>query len=204
MCYCVTGSVMSIIRGSIVLGMFFFFKQKTAYEMRISDWSSDVCSSDLRGGINFMERLPVSGIPAPAGLIAATRGNHGQSIAFAGARAGLPVTIVVPEDNNPDQVDSMEGLGADVIVAGKDFQEAREYAAQLALERGLLNIPAFHSWLVQGLTTYVADFHDSVPGLDTINVPVGMGSGTSAHLLTQSLLVLRPHILGVVAAGAHP
>ncbi|HEY9563545.1 MAG TPA: threonine dehydratase [Nocardioides sp.] len=156
----------------------------------------------VRGGINFMERLRVSGIPAPAGLIAATRGNHGQSIAFAGARAGLPVTIVVPEDNNPDQVDSMEGLGADVIVAGKDFQEAREYAAQLALERGLLNIPAFHSWLVEGVATYVAEFHESVPGLDTIYVPVGMGSGIAANILLRDLFGLRTEIVGVVAAGA--
>ncbi|MDT0202448.1 threonine dehydratase [Nocardioides sp. AE5] len=156
----------------------------------------------VRGGLNFLERMRVSGIPMPAGLVAATAGNHGQSLAFAGAKSGIPVTIVVAEQHNPDQVDCMEGFGAEVVVHGKDFQEAREYAAGLAIDRGLLNIPAFHAWLVEGVATYVAEFHEQVPSLDTIYVPIGMGSGACAHILVRDILGLRTEIVGVVAAGA--
>ncbi|WP_245644653.1 threonine dehydratase [Nocardioides jensenii] len=156
----------------------------------------------VRGGLNFLERLRVSGMPAPSGLISATRGNHGQSLAFAGARYGLAVTIVVPEGNNPDQTDSMDGLGAEVIEHGTDFQEAREYAARLAGERGLLMVPPFHAWLVEGIATYAAELHESVPDLDVIYVPIGMGSGICANIQVRDLLGLRTEIVGVVTAGA--
>lgn len=156
----------------------------------------------VRGGLNFLERLRVSGAPVPAGLISATRGNHGQSLAFAGAKYGVPVTIVVPEGNNPDQADAMDGFGAEVIEHGADFQSAREYAAELAGERGLLMIPPFHAWLVEGIATYAAELHEAVPGLEVIYVPVGMGSGICANILIRDLLGLRTEIVGVVAAGA--
>ena len=156
----------------------------------------------VRGGLNFLERLRVSGVPTPVGLISATRGNHGQSLAFAGSKYGVPVTIVVPKGNNPDQNDSMDGLGAEVIEHGDDFQEAREFAARMAGERGLLMVPPFHAWLVEGIATYVAELHESVPGLDTVYVPIGMGSGICANILVRDLLGLRTEIVGVVTAGA--
>lgn len=156
----------------------------------------------VRGGLNFLERLRVSGMPAPSGLISATRGNHGQSLAFAGSKYGVPVTIVVPEGNNPDQVDSMDGHGAEVIEHGADFQEAREHAAKLAADRSLLMVPPFHAWLVEGIATYAAELHEAVAGLDTIYVPIGMGSGACANILVRDLLGLRTEIVGVVSAGA--
>lgn len=156
----------------------------------------------VRGGLNFLERLRVSGMPAPRGLISATRGNHGQSLAYAGGRYGLPVTIVVPKGNNPDQTDSIDGLGAEVIEHGEDFQQAREFAARLAGERGLLMVPPFHAWLVEGIATYAAELHESVPGLEVIYVPIGMGSGICANIMVRDLLGLRTEIVGVVTAGA--
>jgi threonine dehydratase len=155
----------------------------------------------VRGGLNFVERLRVSGL-APAGLVTATRGNHGQSVAFAGRHGGIPVTIVVPEGNSPDKNDAMVGYGAELVVHGQDFQAAREYAAELADERGLLTVPSFHPWLVEGVATYAAELHESVPDLDVVYVPVGMGSGICAHIVVRDLLGLRTEVVGVVAANA--
>ena len=155
----------------------------------------------VRGGLNFIERLRVSGV-APAGLVSATRGNHGQSIAFAGRRGGLPVTIVVPEGNSPDKNAAMEGFGAELLVHGADFQAAREHADELAAERGLLAVPSFHPWLVEGVATYAAELHESVRDLDVVYVPVGMGSGIVANIVVRDLLGLRTEIVGVVAEKA--
>ena len=155
----------------------------------------------VRGGLNFVERLRVSGV-APAGLVSATRGNHGQSIAFAGRQGGLPVTIVVPEGNSPDKNDAMEGFGAELVVHGADFQAAREHAAELAEERGLLEVPSFHPWLVEGVATYAAELHESVRDLDVVYVPVGMGSGICANIVVRDLLGMRTEIVGVVAEKA--
>ncbi len=155
----------------------------------------------VRGGLNFMERLKVSGL-SPAGLVSATRGNHGQSLAFAGRAAGVPVTIVVPEGNSPDKNEAMEAFGAELVVHGADFQEAREHAESLAASRNLLAVPPFHPWLVEGVATYAAELYEAVPGLDIIYVPVGMGSGICANIAVRDLLGLRTEIVGVVAAGA--
>ena len=155
----------------------------------------------VRGGLNFVERLRVSGL-TPAGLVSATRGNHGQSVAFAGRQGGLPVTIVVPEGNSPDKNAAMEGYGAELVVHGADFQAAREHAAELAEERDLLEVPSFHPWLVEGVATYAAELHDSVRDLDVVYVPVGMGSGICAQIVVRDLLGLRTEIVGVVAEGA--
>lgn len=156
----------------------------------------------VRGGLNFLERLRVSGRPAPSGLVSATRGNHGQSLAFAGAKYGVPVTVVVPKGNNPDQTDSIDGHGAEVVEHGADFQEAREYASKLSADRGLLMVPPFHAWLVEGIASYAAELHESVQGLDVIYVPVGMGSGICANILVRDLLGLRTEIVGVVSTEA--
>ena len=155
----------------------------------------------VRGGLNFVERLRVSGL-GPAGLVSATRGNHGQSIAYAGARGGLPVTIVVPEGNSPDKNAAMEGFGAELVVHGTDFQAATEHAADLAAERGLLQVPSFHPWLVEGVATYAMELHDRVRDLDVVYVPVGMGSGICANIVVRDFLGLRTEVVGVTATGA--
>ncbi len=155
----------------------------------------------VRGGLNYLERLRVHGA-RPPGLVSATRGNHGQSLAFAGRAYGVPVVIVVPEGNSPDKNAAMQALGAEVVVHGADFQAAREYADQLASERGLAAVPAFHSWLVEGVATYAAELHEQVRDVDVVYVPVGMGSGAAANIAVRDLLGLRAEVVGVVAEGA--
>src|SRR3954469_15145969 len=155
----------------------------------------------VRGGLVFVERLLASGRRV-RGLVAATRGNHGQSIAYAGRAHGVPVTIVVPEGNSPDKNRATEALGAEVVVHGADFQASLEHAARLAEERDLLAVPAFHPWLVEGVATYALELHEAVPELDVVYVPVGMGSGISANILVRDLLGVATEVVGVVAERA--
>lgn len=155
----------------------------------------------VRGGVNLVARLRAERPDVP-GLLSATRGNHGQSLAYAGAAAGLPVVIVVPEGNSPDKNAAMRGYGAELVVQGRDFQESLEYAERLAAERGLLVVPPFHPWLVEGVATYAAELHEDVPGLDAVYLPVGMGSGICANLAVRDLLGLDTEVIGVVAERA--
>ena len=103
----------------------------------------------VRGGVMYVNRV-MRDRPHVAGLISATRGNHGQSIALAGRTAGLPVTIVVPHGNSADKNAAMRAFGAELIEYGRDFQAAREHAGVLASERGLEMVPSFHDDLVAG------------------------------------------------------
>ncbi|MFC6287046.1 threonine dehydratase [Nocardioides sp. GCM10027113] len=155
----------------------------------------------VRGGLNFVARL-LDEQPDVPGLVAATRGNHGQSVAYAGAAAGLPVTIVVPHGNSPDKNAAMAGFEADVVVHGRDYQEAREHAQHLAQERGLVVVPPFHPWLVAGVATAAEELHQDVPGLDTVYVPVGMGSGICAQVAVRDLLGAATEVVGVVSEQA--
>ena len=154
----------------------------------------------VRGGLNLAART-VEGGGAP-GLISASRGNHSQSLAFAGARHGLPVTIVVPEGNSPDKNAATEAFGAELVVHGADFQAALEHAVGLAGERGLTLVPPFHPWLVEGVATYAAELHEQAPGLDVVYVPVGMGSGICANIAVRDLLGADTEIVGVVSDRA--
>jgi|GEM_PF-53924 len=156
----------------------------------------------VRGGLNHLARLMSAPDWRPAGIVSATRGNHGQSLAYAARAFGLPVTIVVPEGNSPDKNAAMEGWGARLVVHGDDFEEARQHAAVLAREEGLTPVPAFHPWLVAGVASYALELHEQVPGLETVYVPVGMGSGIAANILVRDLLGLRCEVVGVVAEGA--
>ena len=155
----------------------------------------------VRGGVRFVDRL-LAERPDVPGLIAATRGNHGQSVAYAGRAAGLPVVIVVPEGNSPDKNAAMASYDAELVVHGRDYQEAREHAVALAAERGLVNVPPFHPWLVEGVATAAAELHEDVPGLDAVYVPVGMGSGICAQVAVRDLLGADTEVVGVVAEGA--
>ncbi|HEU5036132.1 MAG TPA: threonine dehydratase [Nocardioides sp.] len=154
----------------------------------------------VRGGVNLAARLAAEG--ATPGLVSASRGNHSQSLAYAGAVFGLPVTIVVPEGNSPDKNAAAEAFGAELVVHGRDFQAALEHAGALAAERDLTVVPPFHPWLVEGVATYAAELHEDVPGLDVVYVPVGMGSGICANIAVRDLLGLATEVVGVVAENA--
>ena len=107
----------------------------------------------VRGGLTYMHALAKKH-PHVRGVITATRGNHGQSIAFAAARHGINATIVVPHGNSVEKNAAMRAFGAELVVFGRDFQEAAEYMQRLAIERQLHEITSFHPWLVRGVATY--------------------------------------------------
>ena len=130
----------------------------------------------LRGGLIYVERLRREQ-PRVRGIISATRGNHGQSLAFAGARAGIAVTIVVPHGNSSEKNAAMRSLGADLIEHGRDFDDAKEQAERIADERGLEFAPSFHRDFVIGVATYAYELFTAVSDLDTVYVPIGLGSG---------------------------
>jgi len=155
----------------------------------------------VRGGLVRLGRL-VDGDGAGTGVVTATRGNHGQSVAFAGAASGVPVTIVVPVGNSPGKNASMIAFGAELIEHGHDFQAAREHAGTLAAERGLVMLGPFHRDLVLGVATYARELFGTVNGLDAVYVPVGMGSGICGLITVRDLLGLRTEIIGVVADEA--
>ncbi|MCF3948301.1 threonine dehydratase [Acidiphilium sp. AL] len=154
----------------------------------------------VRGGVVLLDTLCRG--TRPAGLISATRGNHGQSIGFAGQRAGIPVTIVVPHGNSREKNDAMRGFGVELIESGNDFDAARIAAERLAGERGLMMVASFHPELVRGVATYACELFGAVAGLDTVYVPIGLGSGICGTILVRDLLGLRTEIVGVVAEGA--
>ena len=159
----------------------------------------------VRGGLVFVDRhvrdARALGVD-PRALISATRGNHGQSLAFAGRTFGVDVTIVVPHGNSPDKNRAMRGFGANLIEHGRDFQAAREHAAALADERDLHMVPSFHPDLVLGVATYAREFLLGSGGLHTVYVPVGMGSGICAHIAVRDLFALQTEVVGVVAERA--
>jgi threonine dehydratase len=155
----------------------------------------------VRGGLVYADRL-CRQRPQVKGIISATRGNHGQSLAFAGRARGLDVTIVVPEGNSPDKNAAMRGFGAEVLVHGHDFQAARERSVELAAERGLEAVPPYHPDLVLGVATYARELFEAAPDLDAVYVPVGMGSGISGLIGVRDLMGLRTEIVGVVSDRA--
>jgi threonine dehydratase len=155
----------------------------------------------LRGGLVYMDWLKRSA-PNVAGVVTATRGNHGQSVALAGRRAGVPVTILVPHGNSTEKNAAMAGFGAELIVHGRDFDEAKARAMELAAERQLHDLPSFHPLLVRGVATYALELFRAVARLHTVYVPIGMGSGICGLITVRDLLGLSTEIVGVVAAGA--
>jgi threonine dehydratase len=155
----------------------------------------------VRGGIVYVERLLARGV-RPAGLVSATRGNHGQSIAAAAARHGLPVTIFVPHGNSREKNAAMRAFGAELVEHGSDFQAARERAQAFAAERGWHMVPSFHRDLVAGVASYALELFDALPALDTVYVPIGLGSGACGLIAARDALGLATEIVGVVSDGA--
>src|SRR5215475_12711023 len=158
-------------------------------------------SFKARGGLVYVEMLKREG-RLPSGLITATRGNHGQSVAIAGKRAGIPVLIVVPDGNSAEKNAAMEAFGGELMVAGRDFDEARVIAAEVARDRGFHFVPSFHRSLVMGVATCAMELLTSFTDLHRVYVPIGMGSGICAMIAVRDLLGLTTEIVGVVAEKA--
>lgn len=155
----------------------------------------------VRGGLVYFEHLARSA-ERLAGVIAATRGNHGQSIAFAAARHGLPATLVIPHGNSREKNAAMRALGAELIEHGDDFQSALEYAADLAGARRLHWVPSFHPALVTGVATYAWELFNAVADIDIAYVPIGLGSGICGMAAARDALGLKTELVGVVSAHA--
>jgi threonine dehydratase len=155
----------------------------------------------VRGGLVYVDRMKRER-PNTTGLISATRGNHGQSLAFAASRHGVPVTILVPRGNSVEKNRAMKALGADLVEHGEDFQAAREEAYRRAAAGGLEIVPAFHPDLVLGVATYAVELFRTAPDLDTLYVPIGQGSGICGCVLARDLLGLRTDIVGVQSTEA--
>jgi threonine dehydratase len=155
----------------------------------------------VRGGLVYFARLKERE-PELQGVISATRGNHGQSIAFAARRHGVAATIVVPYGNSVEKNAAMRAQGATLIEHGDDFQEAREFAGRLAAERGLHMVPSFHRDLLLGVASYCMEFLRAAPALDTVYVPIGMGSGACAMIAARDALGLSTEVVGVVSTLA--
>ena len=138
----------------------------------------------------------------PNGLVTATRGNHGQSIAFAATRNDIPCIVVVPEVNSAEKNAAMKAFGAELVIAGKDFDKSRAVAAKIEQELGYHLIPSFHRDLVKGVATYACELFVSWPDLDTVYVPISMGSGICGLIQVRDLLQIKTEIVGVVAEAA--
>jgi threonine dehydratase len=155
----------------------------------------------VRGGLVYVDRLKRER-PHTAGLITATRGNHGQSVAFAAGRYRVPVTIFVPHGNSVEKNRAMRAFGADLVEHGEDFQAAREEAGRRAKLDGLEFVPSFHPDLVLGVATYALELLRKAPDLDVLYVPIGQGSGICGCILARDLLGLKTEIVGVQSTEA--
>jgi threonine dehydratase len=136
------------------------------------------------------------------GLVTATRGNHGQSVALAARRFNVPAYIVVPRGNSPEKNAAMRAQGAQLIEFGDDFQESKEHSIQLAGERGWHHVPSYHRNIVKGVATYWLEFFSAVQNVDIVYVPIGQGSGISSCAVVRNGMNLKTKIVGVVAEGA--
>lgn len=155
----------------------------------------------VRGGMIYVDEL-LRAEPQARGLIAASTGNHGQSIAWNAARFGLRAVIVAPCGNNPEKNAAMRALGAELVEHGTEFQHALEHSSRLAHEQGLHAVPSFHPWLVRGVATYALEMFRSAPPLDAVYVPIGLGSGFCGVAAVKVALGLSTRIIGVVSAHA--
>ena len=155
----------------------------------------------VRGGLTYLDRLKREQ-PDVSGIISATRGNHGQSLAFAAGRYGVPALIYVPHGNSTEKNRAMRAFGATLVEHGEDFQAAREESVRHAVREGLHMVPSFHRDLVLGVTTYGLEFLRAAPDLDVLYVPIGQGSGICGCILARDLLGRKTEIVGVQSTEA--
>ena len=155
----------------------------------------------IRGGLVYFDHLRRTQ-PGVKGVVAATRGNHGQSIGFAAARHGIPAAVVVPHGNSTTKNAAMRALGAELIERGHDFQASLEASADIAAERGWHQVPSFHQLLVNGVASYSLELLRAAPDLEVLYVPIGLGSGICGAIAARDALGLKTKIVGVVSAAA--
>ena len=155
----------------------------------------------VRGGLIYLKNL-LHREPGIRGVVTATRGNHGQSIAFAATRLGLEAIVVVPHGNNPEKNEAMRALGATLVEHGRDFDEAVPHAIALAQAQGYHRIPSFHEDLVRGVASYSLEFLKAQPQLERVYVPIGLGSGICGMICARNALGLDTEIVGVVSEAA--
>ena len=158
-------------------------------------------SFKIRGGLVYLDAVRRSQ-PDVRGVVTATTGNHGQSIALAAARLGVDATIVVPHGNSIEKNRAMAGFGARLVEAGHDFQAAFEHATELAERENRHFVRSYDPLLVRGVASYGLELFRAVPDLDVVYVPIGLGSGISGVIAARDALRLRTEIVGVVAANA--
>jgi threonine dehydratase len=154
----------------------------------------------VRGGLVYFAHF--AKISKASEVITATRGNHGQSVALSAKRYGLSATIVVPIGNSVEKNNAMKALGAKLIEHGEDFQAARQYATALAEGSGAEMVPSFHPLLVQGIATYSVELFRAVRDLDSVYVPIGLGSGICGTIAVRNALSPQTKVIGVVSAHA--
>jgi threonine dehydratase len=155
----------------------------------------------VRGGLVYMDWLRREH-PEVKTVVSATRGNHGQSLAFAATQYGIRVVIVVPHGNSLEKNRAMRALGAEVVHFGDDFQESIEHAARLERENGWHRVPSFDLHLVTGVATYALEMFEACPPLETVYVPIGMGSGVCGTIAARNALGLKTKVVGVVSRHA--
>ena len=155
----------------------------------------------VRGGLVYLDELSRAEPDCP-GIITSTRGNHGQSIPFAARAFGLPVTVLCPKNNSVEKIRAMRAWGAEVELFGDDYEEARQETVRRAEDQGLHIVGPFHEPLVRGVATYALELFEAVTDLDTVYVPIGMGSGICGLITVRDLLGLKTEIVGVVSEGA--
>ena len=153
----------------------------------------------LRGALVYLEWLKETQ-PSLKGVVAATRGNHGQGVGMAARLLGLRAAIVVPHGNSIEKNRAMLAQGVELIEHGHDFQESLEFARTLAVERDFAMVDSFHERLVMGTATYALELFEGVPTLDTVYVPIGLGSSICGVSAARNALGLKTEVVGVVAA----
>ena len=155
----------------------------------------------VRGGLNLVRSL--SPDERRRGVVTASTGNHGQSIALACQREGVRCTVFVPDGNNPDKNAAMRAFGASVDEGGRDFDEARERCEQAAADTGARYVhSANEPLLIAGVATYALEIFEQLPEVNTIFVPVGGGSGACGNCLVRSALGSSARVIGVQAENA--
>jgi len=155
----------------------------------------------VRGGINLVSRLTDE--ERERGVVTASTGNHGQSIAYAARLFDVRAVIVAPEGANPVKVEAMESLGAEIVLHGRDFDEAKAHCEQMAREQGMRYISSGDEpYLIAGVGTHTLEILEQQPDVETIFVPVGGGSGASGACLVAKTVNPQIQVIGVQATRA--
>ncbi|HEX6626761.1 MAG TPA: threonine dehydratase [Gemmatimonadaceae bacterium] len=155
----------------------------------------------VRGGLVYLHELCRNG-DKPEGVVSATTGNHGQSIGFAARAHGVRAAVIVPRGNSVEKNAAMRALGVEVVEHGRDFQEAHEYADEICAERGWHRFPSFHHLIVRGVATYALELFRAVADIETVYVPVGLGSGLCGLISARDAFGLDTRIVAVVSDRA--